>query len=792
MGSRNELITGVWMQVRVPVAVPRELEMGTMIVLAGSPPVHGTDPTAIVVDVALVHPPQACLVLAFLVLERHRRVPRSEIADLLWDDHRPPTWDAALRGLTGRIRRFLGQQGIRSAALLVEHGYYELRLPGEAEVDLEQAELSLELAARALENGSPRAALGHARRGETVFAAPLLPGVEHPWLQARRTRNRDDLGRALELASAARTALGQHGGAVAAAAEAHRQLPLRESALRALMAASSAAGNRADALDAFHHGRQRMRRLLGVEPSAATHELFLQILREDDGGGPAVAMRVAPCPRGPATVLAAADAELRALRRQVNADRGASPSREQARDLIRLCLLARRFGTAAEAEAACAEAVGIARILDDGGLLAEAALANATFDRIGPPARITGLDLVEEALAGLDDAGDGALGSCRAALLCRQVQYLAGAHQGSAAALVATELADSVVEGSPVGLRAWSLAARLQAGGAAGGGGSPRDLRAAAGLELFELARGTDAELALLGLEQRAAAIAESGDLDGAYAVMAAYARLAEREGTPWGLFRVVVHGCFRAAAEGRFDECEHLAGELGRHGAPLAPPWVIEAFKAAALYVPRWLTANAGQLIAPFRHLAEHLQGVQTQAPLAFLAAETDADVDVARAALDRALASWHEGGTDASRAWGLTAFNLTGAAARLGDQDAAARLYNDLLPVADDTCVYDGLIYLGSYQLHLGRLALACGWWEVAAVHLQTALDRHRRARATPWVALAADGLADALDEGGRRVPSVRTTALRDEALDLAGRVGMRLPASVALRGAAMQACV
>ena len=93
-----------------------------------------------------------------------------------------------------------------------------------------------------------------------------------------------------------------------------------------------------------------------------------------------------------------------------------------------------------------------------------------------------------------------------------------------------------------------------------------------------------------------------------------------------------MAHGCFRAAAEGEFDECVRLAGELRRHGAPLAPPWVIDAFHSAALYVPRWLTGRADELITPYTNLARHLEGLLTQAPLAFLAAETGA-VETARA---------------------------------------------------------------------------------------------------------------------------------------------------------------
>ena len=86
--------------------------LGTIVALAGRPSGGGAEAGAAVVDVALLQPPQACLVLAYLSLERRRRVPRSEVADMLWGDARPPTWDAALRGLTGRVRAFLGEWGV--------------------------------------------------------------------------------------------------------------------------------------------------------------------------------------------------------------------------------------------------------------------------------------------------------------------------------------------------------------------------------------------------------------------------------------------------------------------------------------------------------------------------------------------------------------------------------------------------------------------------------------------------------------------------------------------------------
>ena len=446
----------------------------------------------------------------------------------------------------------------------------------------------------------------------------------------------------------------------------------------------------------------------------------------------------------------------------MEAERGGPASRQRARDLTRLCLLARRCGSAAEAEGACAEAVVIARILDDDALLVRAVLAKASFDRISPPARAEGLSLVDEALARLDGAEERDVPDWRAALLFRRAQYLAGAFQGASAARASAEVAALVAEGEPsAGARAWALAARLHAGAHAGGPRPARDQRAAAGLELYELSRGTEPELALFALEQRAIAVAESGDLAGAYAVMATYAGLAAEEGAPWALFRVQAHVCLRAAAEGRFDDAEKAAADLARLGGSLAPTWVVEGARAGALYVPRWLTGRAAELLPPFRDANARLEEPAVLAVLAFLAAETGA-AEAGRA-LTRALAAW-DAGADVNRSWGITMFNLVGAACRLVDREVCERLYGQLQPAADDTCVYDGLIYLGSFQLHLGRLALACGRWDAATAHLQTALDRHRRARATPWVALAAAGLADALESGDSR-STARSVALRVE---------------------------
>ena len=44
------------------------------------------------------------LALAYLVCERHRPVPRHELADVLWGGDLPASWEQLLRGLTSKMR----------------------------------------------------------------------------------------------------------------------------------------------------------------------------------------------------------------------------------------------------------------------------------------------------------------------------------------------------------------------------------------------------------------------------------------------------------------------------------------------------------------------------------------------------------------------------------------------------------------------------------------------------------------------------------------------------------------
>src|SRR5579885_992846 len=71
--------------------------------------------------------------LAYLAAERHRPVPRDELAEVVWGEELPESWEQMLRGLALKVRRALGTAGIDGAAALVTSaGTFQLRQIGRA------------------------------------------------------------------------------------------------------------------------------------------------------------------------------------------------------------------------------------------------------------------------------------------------------------------------------------------------------------------------------------------------------------------------------------------------------------------------------------------------------------------------------------------------------------------------------------------------------------------------------------------------------------------------------------
>jgi len=225
--------------------------------------------------------------LAHLVIERHRPVARSELAELLWGDGPPRTWDTAVRGLISRIRAVLAQAGLPpTEAVTTAFGCYQLRLPPGSRVDVEDAAAALEGAVADLAAGRPAPALAGAEVAVAVAARQFLPGASGLWVEQRQAELSELRVRALEVVADACTATGEFPTAVAAAEEAVALEPLRESAHRRLMAAQAVGGNRGEALRAYERCRAVLAQELGVNPSTPTEAAYLALLGEEPAPTP--------------------------------------------------------------------------------------------------------------------------------------------------------------------------------------------------------------------------------------------------------------------------------------------------------------------------------------------------------------------------------------------------------------------------------------------------------------------------------------------------------------------------
>jgi YVTN family beta-propeller protein len=236
-----------------------------------------TDGTA--VDEARLPGRQGRLLFAYLVAERGRAVPRDELAEVLWADAPPPTWDKALTGIVSKLRALLSEQGVDGAsALSAAFGCYRLELPEGTWVDLLAAASAADEAAAALADDDFDKATNDATLAESLLREPFLPGEEGSWVEQKRRELADVRTRALAVLADASLRLGAADEAVKWAEQAIALEPFRETGYRRLMEAHIAAGNRAEALRTYERCRRLLADELGAYPSPETESLFRGLL----------------------------------------------------------------------------------------------------------------------------------------------------------------------------------------------------------------------------------------------------------------------------------------------------------------------------------------------------------------------------------------------------------------------------------------------------------------------------------------------------------------------------------
>jgi len=231
-------------------------------------------------------------VLALLVLNANRVVPRTTLMDAVWPGEGAP----ARRNLevqVSRLRKAL-PAGESGGEITSRGGGYLLAADPEA-VDVNRFERMVESGRRTLAAGAFENAIAELRAALELWRGRPLEGLEdYAFASAEAERLEDVRLGALEARFEAELALGRHQavvGELRALVNAH---PARETLRYQLMLALYRDGRQADALAVYAQARRYLVEELGIEPSARLRDLERAILQHD----PALALE--PAAGGPA------------------------------------------------------------------------------------------------------------------------------------------------------------------------------------------------------------------------------------------------------------------------------------------------------------------------------------------------------------------------------------------------------------------------------------------------------------------------------------------------------------
>jgi len=236
-------------------------------------------PLEVVVDgqtVAIASRRQRAL-LALLIVHANRVVGTDRLLDDLWGDEAPASGRDAVVFHVSRLRRSLGDNGVR---IETRDGGYALR----ADPDEIDAGLFEQLVAEGHGHlgDDPAAAVQRLSDALRLWRGEPFEGLADFAFTAEEIRRLEQLRlRAIEDRFEAQLTLGHHAAVVADLDRFVDREPLRERARATLMLALYRAGRQADALRVMHDGRRILAEELGIDPSPELTALEGAILRQD-------------------------------------------------------------------------------------------------------------------------------------------------------------------------------------------------------------------------------------------------------------------------------------------------------------------------------------------------------------------------------------------------------------------------------------------------------------------------------------------------------------------------------
>ncbi|MFB7259505.1 AfsR/SARP family transcriptional regulator [Streptomyces nojiriensis] len=224
------------------------------------------------------------VLLAALLLQANRVVPKDALKNAMWGDRLPSSVEASFANHATRLRRILSATGDKRL-LTVAPGYQLLVREGELDVEVFEGRAhAAGLAHRAGDWRKVRAESEAALslwRGEPL--ADLAPFSEYRAPSLRVHQLDEARLQVHEWAFDADLHLGRHREICAELAALAAEHPLREALHRQLMLALHRSGRQADAFEVFHALRRSLVDELGAEPGAAVHQAYRELLDQDRG-----------------------------------------------------------------------------------------------------------------------------------------------------------------------------------------------------------------------------------------------------------------------------------------------------------------------------------------------------------------------------------------------------------------------------------------------------------------------------------------------------------------------------
>lgn len=301
------------------------------------------------------------------------------------------------------------------------------------------------------------------------------------------------------------------------------------------------------------------------------------------------------------------------------------------------------------------------------------------------------------------------------------------------------------------------------------------DVRLALTQEIIHVAGAAkDFPTLLMGHTWRLVALLERGDIAAVDHQIQTVSRLAQELRQPLYLWWAKGLANMRALLAGRFADLEPHLYEALLLGERIDALDRVQSFGAqlAMLYNQQGRLADFAPAIIGF---VEQYPAVSTwQCVLAHLYSELGQREDAQRTFAPLAAKQFTD--IPADEYWGMSFVVLAETCWFLRDRDAAALLYERLLPFADrHTVAGPATVCYGSVARVLGLLATLLSRWEEAKRHFKAALQLNTRMDARSFVAQTLYNHAQMLRLRDRSEDDAKVRELLDQAFAIADELGM-----------------